>query len=649
VLVFETELSAQIEMSPSPAQVKLVASGDAEGVQLKEFKVVEAERVLTQATGRLPLVWHLEPTPHLSFDESAPLELSASTEPDSPLWAIVSAATGLELTKPTAKISLKGSLRQPVGELEVNVVKLGRNKEIGHSLPSQNTTTERWNPASGQVGPVPLGENPSGGRVPPNEDATLPLGTAPDRFNYFLPEFDDLVLALQFGRDAVKVATFSAKLDGQAVQASGQIPMDDGRWRQLWRAPAAFDWGKAGARVEISNADLAPFARQWPNFPVAQGRLSAQVALTPGRKFSGELHLMSAVSRPLPAFGALRDIKADLVLADHLITVQTMTATLGSEPVTLDGSVTLMPGAAPRLALGLKGKNLPLVRNTGLLLRSDLDLRADTDTAGLTRLSGALNVRDCLVLANVNLKTLLPTGLHGVTRQPPYFSVDAEPFRHWPLAVEVRAPGTVRVRTTVYNGTASANFQLGGTLGEPRAVGELTVDQGQVLFPFATFKVKQGAVRLREADPFHAVVSLNATSQRRDYQLRLEMTGELPAPNVALSSTPVLEAADVLLLVMTGLPPASVTTTAVSSGPRLALLGAYLGRGWFQDLGFGGEDRLEISSGEHVSEQGRETYEFEYKLGKRWSLQGEYDQFDCYNAGLKWRVFTEESTPLEKK
>jgi translocation and assembly module TamB len=87
----------------------------------------------------------------------------------------------------------------------------------------------------------------------------------------------------------------------------------------------------------------------------------------------------------------------------------------------------------------------------------------------------------------------------------------------------------------------------------------------------------------------------------------------------------------------------------VSSGPRLALLGAYLGRGWFQDLGFGGEDRLEISSGEHVSELGRETYEFEYKLGKRWSLQGEYDQFDCYNAGLKWRVFTEESTPLEKK
>jgi len=267
----------------------------------------------------------------------------------------------------------------------------------------------------------------------------------------------------------------------------------------------------------------------------------------------------------------------------------------------------------------------------------------------VTRLSGTVNVRDCLVLANVNLRTLLPTGRRGVTRQPPYFSVETEPFRHWPLAVAVRAPGVVRVRTTVYNGTASASFHLGGTLGEPRAVGALTVDQGQVMFPFATFKVQQGAVRLREADPFHAVVSLNATSQRRDYQLRLEMTGELPAPNVTITATPALAAADALLVVMTGQVPAGDTTTAASSGQRLALLGAYLGRGLFQDLGFGGEDRLEVSAGERVSRQGRETYEFEYKLSERWSALGEYDEFDAYNAGLKWRLYTQEGAPLEKK
>lgn len=598
VLVFDATLAAQIEMSPQPAQVKLVAHGDKHGIELKEFQVVETNRVLTQATGRLPLVWAMEPKPHLSFDEVAPLELSASTEPDSPLWATLSAYTGLLLTKPVAKINLKGTLRQPVGEMQVNAAQL---------------------------------------------DFT------PGKFKYSVPAFEDLALALQLGREKISVTTFSAKLDGQAVQASGQLPMDDAGWETLWHKPASFDWSKAGARVEITNADLAALVRRWPTFALTQGRLSAHVTLTPGKKFGGELHLTDAVSRPLAAFGSLREIKADLLLADHLITVQSMTAKLGSEPVTLDGSVTLVPDAAPRLALGLKGKNLPLVRNTGLLLRSDLDLRADTNASGLTRLSGALTVRDCLVLANVNLKTLLPTGLRGVARQPPYFAVESELFSHWALAVDVRAPSTVRVRTTAYNGTARAHFQLGGTLGEPRAVGELIVDRGQVLFPFATFTVQQGAVRLREADPFHAVVSLNATSQRRDYQMRLEMTGELPAPNVLITSTPALESADVLLMVMTGQPPAGDTTATSASGPRLALLGAYLGRGLFQDLGFGGEDRLEISAGEHVSREGKETYEFEYKLGKRWSLLGEYDQFDRYNAGVKWHVYTQESKPVEKK
>ncbi len=598
VLVFDASLAGQIEMSPRPAQVKLVAHGDARGIEIKEFKVVESERVLTQATGRLPLAWVMEPMPHLALDETAPWELSATTEPDSPLWATLSASTGLELVKPTAKINLKGTLRQPVGELKVAAAK---------------------------------------------------LSVAPARWKFSVPEFEELVLDLAFGRDVMKVTTFTAKLDGQAMQLSGQLPMNDERWEKLWREPAAFDWHEATAQLDIPEADLALLAHQLPNFPLVQGRLSAHVKLSPGAKFAGELHLTDAASRPLAPFGALREIQANLVIGDHLITVQTLTATLAGEPVTLDGSVALASDGAPRFALGLKGKNLPLVRSTGLLLRSDLDLRATTDAAGLTRLTGVMTIRDCLILANVNLKTLLPTGRRGVTRQPPYFTIQVEPFQHWPLAVEIRARSAIRVRTTAYNGVGSAHFQIGGTLGEPRAVGELTVDRGQILFPFATFKVQQGAVRLREADPFHAVVNLNATSQRRDYQMKLEMTGELPTPNVVISSTPAMEAADVLLMVMTGQPPASDTTATGASGTRLAMLGAYLSRGLFQDLGFGGEERLEISAGEHVSRQGRETYEFEYKLGEQWSLLGEYDAFDNYNAGLKWRVYTQESTPLEKK
>jgi len=596
IFVFDTALTAGIAMSPRPAEVRLIASGDAQGIQLKELKVVEGERVLTQATGRLPLTWVMWPMSRLSFDESAPLELTTSTEPDSPLWAALVAFTGVALDQPGAKINLTGTLHQPAGGVQLTAAH---------------------------------------------------LGVVPDKFKFPLPDLTDLILDLQFGRDRISITTFSAKVDGQALRGSGQLPMDDDHWQQLWRKPAGYDWGKAGARIEIPDADLAAVSRRFPAFVAAQGRLRAAVELKPGGNFSGELHLTDAASRPLPPFGTLQAIQADLTFANRTLTVQKLTATLGGEAITVEGGATLLPGGPPRLALSLKGKNLPLVRNTGLLLRTDVDLQAKTDAAGVTSLGGTVTVRDCLMLASLRLRSLLPTGTRGVLRPPPYFAVETDPFRQWALALDVRAAKTIRLRTTVFNGTASAHFRLDGTLGEPRAIGEVAMDEGKLLFPFATFKVQSGTIRLREADPFHAMVNLTANSQRRDYQLRLEATGDLASPNVVLSSTPSLEASELMLLVMTGQPPAG--TAGSSSGQRLALLGAYLSRGLFQDLGIGGEERLEISAGERVSEQGRDTYEFEYKLGKRSSLLGEYDRFDSYNAGVKWRIYNQESLPFEKK
>ncbi|MDP2138962.1 MAG: translocation/assembly module TamB domain-containing protein [Candidatus Didemnitutus sp.] len=592
-LNFTTALTAQIAMEPRAAQVKFTANGDAEGVRIQELSVVDGERVLTQATGRVPLTWKLSREPRLQFDPAAPLELAGSTEPDSPLWATLAAATGLQLTRLLARFNLHGTLHQPSGNLQI---------------------------------------------------AADQLSLAAAKTDHPVPEATALALDLTFDRSQVTLTNFSAQLDGQAVSATGRMPMNEDRWQQLWREPAAIDWSGASGRLEIPDADFAPFALRAPQFFASRGHVKALVELQHG-KFSGELHLIDVASRPLHPFGTLQEINADLTLADRTLTVQRLTAKLGGEPVTIDGRVEFSPGAAPRLNLGLRAVNLPLVRSTGLLVRNDLDLQARTDSAGVTRLTGTVTLRDCLVLAS--LDQLLPTGLRGVARRPPYFAVDIEPYRHRPLDIAVRGPGAVRVRTAVFSGIASAVFHLGGTLGEPRAVGALTLEKGEVLFPFATFKVQSGTVRLSEADPFTAAVNLTATVQQRNHRLRLAVTGSLPRPDLALSSTPALAADEVLLMVMTGQPPGGAD--AASGTQRLALVGAYFGRSLFQELGIGGGDRLEISAGAQVTQQGRETYQVEYKLGRDWSLVGEYDQYDSYNAGLKWRVFTQDSLPDDQK
>jgi translocation and assembly module TamB len=68
----------------------------------------------------------------------------------------------------------------------------------------------------------------------------------------------------------------------------------------------------------------------------------------------------------------------------------------------------------------------------------------------------------------------------------------------------------------------------------------------------------------------------------------------------------------------------------------------FLGKDLLAKLGFGdqSEERLTVNSGQEISEQGRPTYSLEYKLTKRWSLVGEYDRFNAFNAGLKWRVYS---------
>jgi len=127
----------------------------------------------------------------------------------------------------------------------------------------------------------------------------------------------------------------------------------------------------------------------------------------------------------------------------------------------------------------------------------------------------------------------------------------------------------------------------------------------------------------------------------------MEVSGTASMPILKFSSSPPLNSEQVLLLVMAGETPNS--EMSYSGNQRAVRFGAFIGKSLFGSISgdSSGVDRLTISTGEKVSRQGRETYAVEYTLGERWSLVGEYDEFDDYNSGLKWRVLTDK--PKEKK
>jgi translocation and assembly module TamB len=415
------------------------------------------------------------------------------------------------------------------------------------------------------------------------------------------------------------------------------LPVAEGGWDKLRQDPLAFAQGSAEVHLEVPDAELAAFTPFLPPYLAPKGRMQADLNYRRGGAMDGFLRLSDAASRPFGPLGVLQEINADVQISGREVELRSVTAKAGGQPVTLSGTVQFPAGAAPRYDVALRGENLPFIRQTGLLVRGDLDLKLHTPAGGPTALSGTVRLRDSLFLSDV--RAFLPAGTMGGALQPPYFAVMTPPFDAWTLGVDVRGDRFMRLRTPVFNGVASARFRLGGTLGEPRAIGEVVIDEGQVLLPFASFAVKQGTVRIAEEDPHKLALFVRGTVRYNNYDLTMEITGTPEAPSIVFTSSPALDSGQLLMMVMTGAAPSN--GIGYSNTQRFARLGTYFGQGLLGSFGAdaGNADRLSIVPGETISEQGRETYTVEYKLADRWKWVGEYDQFDDYNIGLKWRLY----------
>ena len=117
------------------------------------------------------------------------------------------------------------------------------------------------------------------------------------------------------------------------------------------------------------------------------------------------------------------------------------------------------------------------------------------------------------------------------------------------------------------------------------------------------------------------------------------MSGPADKPNIEFSSNPGLTSEQILLMVTAGELPHNETT--VSMEQKAGRLAFFLGKNLMSKFGSteARDDKLEIRSGENISEQGRQTYYLEYKLTDDWSIVGEYDRFGALNAGFKWKFF----------
>lgn len=571
--------------------IALAGRGDEQGIGIDALHAVESGHDVVNAAGRIPLIISPGKAPIAALNEEGKVEFEAETVPNAAFWQQLAAVTGVELREPQIRAEIDGTWRQPRGKINLTVTHLAMD---------------------------------------------------PKRFARPLPTIENLDVAVTANLQGVQLDRFGFNIEGQAVHASGRLPVPQRSWGEAAQDPMSFLRRGAQVRIEVPDAEVAMFSRFLPAALAPTGRLQADIRFDRGA-LGGFLKLRDAASRPLGPLGVLQQVSADVEFSEHRVNLQRVTATAGGEPLVVSGFVELPTigwlggtAAEPRYEIALEGKNLPFVRQAGLLVRGDLDLKLQSPTNATPRISGKVVLRDSLFLSDV--RAFLPHGGGASpSRRPPYFSVETSPLNTWVLDIDVSGTRFIRMRMPVFVGVASAHFHLGGTLGDPRAIGDATVDEGRVLMPFAAFDVRQGAVRLTEEDPFEPTIFLTGTGRHFGYDLTMEITGKASSPNLLFRSSPALDSDQVLLMVMTGAPPSNeVSTTATN---RAIQIGKFVGGSVLSSItGSTSADRLTISSGEKISEQGNETYDIEYKLNDRWALTGEYDEFDEYNIGFKWRV-----------
>lgn len=568
---------------------RVEAQLDENGLKLTRMSLRDPSGEIGRAEGFLPLSIRPLEAKILQLSARDQIDFEMETATNADFWRTISSLTKVRLTNAQVGLKVHGTTRKPTGELHL--------KADGLALVQTNR-------------PLP-GISPIEGRLALNEQVLR------------LPEL-------------------SLRIEDQPVTISGEMELGQNFWTQRREEIVKYTLDHAHLHLEGPEIQLAPFTTYLPKYLSPQGRLGVNAEMKPGRNFDGRVQVRGVETRPISKVGVVQGIRADISLKDREVQIADLSGVLGGERMTVSGKIDLSPESLakgyPDVNLHIGGKNLPLARNPDVILRSDLDLTVRNGTNQFPIIVGDATLRDSFLFRDI--ATLVPGRVARPERRPPYFSITQDPVSQWRMRVNVRGENFMRVRSPFFQGLVSANFVVRGTMLEPMALGEASIPSGSIIFPFATLEIRQAIVSMTSEDPYLPHVFAVASGRAFGFDIRMEAEGPADQPIIQFSSVPALTSEQIVLMVTTGQIPRQ--DFGFSTQDRASRLAMFLGKSLWEKLhpGKAAEEKLTIRSGQDVTEQGRQTYEVEYKLNEKWSLVGEYDRFGAVNANVKWKLFS---------
>ena len=242
---------------------------------------------------------------------------------------------------------------------------------------------------------------------------------------------------------------------------------------------------------------------------------------------------------------ALSNINGSIVFNRNRAEIQDLTAYTGGGRIAFHGFVASY-NRQLNFDLGVTGQDVRLRYPPGVSSTANMDLKfAGSSSASL--LSGDITVNKLGMTPGFDFGAYLARAAQTASLP------QTDPLlNRIKLDVHVVTVPELQMQTAVVRLSGDADLHLRGTAAKPVLLGRADVIEGEAYFNGTKYRMERGDVTFTSPVTTTPVLDLQATTRVRDYDITLNVNGEVDHLNITYRSEPPLPTADIIALLAFG-------------------------------------------------------------------------------------------------
>jgi translocation and assembly module TamB len=242
---------------------------------------------------------------------------------------------------------------------------------------------------------------------------------------------------------------------------------------------------------------------------------------------------------------ALSSINGSLVLNQARLQIETLTARTGGGSVSVGGYANLY-NRQLNFDLSLRTRDVRLRYPPGVSSITNAELRF-SGTSVASTLSGNITITKLAITPGFDFGSYLQR-----TAQTSVLPQTDPVLSRIRLDVHFGTAPELQMQTAVVRLSGDADLRLRGTAAKPVLLGRADILEGQVYVNGAKYRMERGEVTFSNPVTTTPVLDLQATTRVRDYDISVNLNGELDKLNLSYHSEPPLPTADIISLLALG-------------------------------------------------------------------------------------------------